>query len=81
MYFEVCFKLFVTQIVTAISFKFFKKLNNPDFKFFSENVYILPPSLTYYDPVCSSNTRYLNKYHALNINPLKHLLNIELYNE
>ena len=60
-----------------------RKLNKPDsskFKFTSEDLYILPPSLKPYERMDGSNTRYLNQYHTSIVNPLKILLNIKLHN-
>ena len=61
-----------------------RKLNRPDspeFKFMSEDLYILPPSLKSCEPVDGSYTRYLNQFHASIVNLLKKSLNIELYKE
>ena len=58
-----------------------RKLNRPDspeFKFISEDLHILLPSLKPCEHVDGSDTRYLNQSHASIINSLKKLLNIEL---
>ena len=56
------------------------KLDSPEFMFMSEDVYILPPSLTPCEPIYSSDTRYLNQSHAKIVNPLATYINIKLYN-
>ena len=51
-----------------------RKLNKPDsskFKFTSEDLYILPPSLKPYERMDGSDTRYLNQYHSLSSTLLK----------
>ena len=45
------------------------KLNSPEFKFRPEDLYILPLLLKLCEPVDSSDTRYLNQYHAPIGNP------------
>ena len=50
-----------------------RKLNKPDsteFKFMSEDLYVLSPSLKPCKPVDSSDTIYLNQTHAPIVNPL-----------
>ena len=51
-----------------------RELNRPDspeFKFMSEDLYILPPSLKPCESMDGSDTRYLNQSHAPIVNPLK----------
>ena len=60
-----------------------RKLNNPkypEFKFISEDHYILSPSLKPCEPVDGSDTPYLNQSYTPIVNPLKKSLNIELCN-
>ena len=57
------------------------KLDSPELKFMSEDLYILPPSLKSCEPVDSSDTRYPNQSHAPITNPFKKPLSIEFYNE
>ena len=45
------------------------------------DLYPLPPSLNPYDPVDSSDTRYLNLSYSPIVNLLRNSLNIGLYNE
>ena len=59
----------------------FNKPDSLEFKFMSEDLYILPPTLKPCEPVGASGTRYLNQSYAPIVNPLKNPLNIELYNE
>ena len=63
---------------------FEQKLHRPDsleLKCMAYDLYPLPPSLKPCEPVDTTNTRYLNQSHSLFTNPLKKLLDIELYNE
>ena len=48
-----------------------KKPNSPEFKFMSEDLYILPPSLKPCEPVDDSDTRYLNHSYVPIVDPLK----------
>ena len=57
------------------------KSDSPEFKFMSEDLYILPPLLRPCKNLDGSDTRYLNQSHTPIVNPLKKPLNIELYNE
>ena len=45
------------------------------------DLYALLPSLKPFEPVDSSNSRYLNQSYSPIVNPLRKPLNIELYNE
>ena len=47
----------------------------------AHDLYPLPPSLKPFEPIDSTDTRYLNHTHAPLVNPLKRALHIELYNE
>ena len=49
------------------------KTDNPELNFMSEDLYISLSFLKHYEPVDSSNTRYLNQYHAPIINPLNNI--------
>ena len=75
------FKLFAGPVVVVILFENLNKLDSPKFKFMSEYLYILPPSLKPCEPVDGSDTRYLSQSYDSIVNSLKKPLNIELYNE
>ena len=69
---------------TGLDSYFVRKLDKPDspeLKFMAHDIYPLPPSLKPYEPVDSTDTRYLNQTHAPLVNPLKKSLHINLYNE
>ena len=59
----------------------FNKPDSPELKFMAYNLYPLPPSFKPFEPVDSTDTRYLNQMHAPLINSLKKALDIELYND
>ena len=59
----------------------FNKPDSPELKFMACDLYPLPPSLKSCEPVDSIYTRYLNLMHTSLINPLKTIIDIELYNE
>ena len=46
------------------------KSDSPEFKFMSEGLYILPPSLKPCEPMDGSDPRYLNQSHDHIVNPL-----------
>ena len=57
------------------------KLDSSEFKFMFEDFYILPPLLKRCESMDESDTSSFNQSHVPIVNPLKKVLNIELYNE
>ena len=55
--------------------------DSPETKFMVYDLYFLPPSLKYFEPVDTTHTRYLNQTHTLITKPLKKALYIKLYND
>ena len=59
---------------TGLGSYFVRKLNKtdrPELKFMAHDLYPLPPSLKPYEPIDSTDTRYLNHIHASLVNSLK----------
>ena len=74
------------QIVhhTGFGSYYVRKLHKPDspeLKFVAYDLYSLPPSLKPYEPVDTTDIRYLNQTDSPLANPLKRALHIELYDK